>query len=110
MLNACLTFSWPNNAPFDNEAGRLFGPSELLRNALYRSSSGRIRGHDDKSVRGPGSMHMHARARQGTSGFPSRFVVWLPNLWRGIIVGCSALSHDGGLWSHGGRPISFDCD
>jgi hypothetical protein len=29
MLNACLTFSWPNNVPFDREAGRLFGPSGL---------------------------------------------------------------------------------
>ena len=29
MLNACLTFSWPNKVPFDREAGRLFGPSRL---------------------------------------------------------------------------------
>jgi hypothetical protein len=29
MLNACLTFSWPNNVPFDREAERLFGPSGL---------------------------------------------------------------------------------
>jgi hypothetical protein len=29
MLNACLTFSWPNNVPFDREAGRLFRPSGL---------------------------------------------------------------------------------
>jgi hypothetical protein len=29
MLNACLTFSWPNNIPFDRKAGRLFGPSGL---------------------------------------------------------------------------------
>jgi hypothetical protein len=29
MLNACLTFSWPNNVPFNREAGRLIGPSGL---------------------------------------------------------------------------------
>jgi hypothetical protein len=25
MLNACLTFSWPNNVPFDRETGRTWG-------------------------------------------------------------------------------------
>jgi hypothetical protein len=29
MFNACLTFSWLNNIPFDHEAERLFGPSGL---------------------------------------------------------------------------------
>jgi hypothetical protein len=26
MLNACLTFSWPNKVPFDRELEALFGP------------------------------------------------------------------------------------
>jgi hypothetical protein len=29
MLNACLTFSWPNKVPFDHEAEKLFRPSRL---------------------------------------------------------------------------------
>jgi hypothetical protein len=59
MLNACLTFSWPNNVPFNREAGRLFGPSGFARNALYRSSSGRIRGRDDKAKEQSGGPRVH---------------------------------------------------
>jgi hypothetical protein len=29
MLNACLTFSWPDKVPSDHETGRLFGPNRL---------------------------------------------------------------------------------
>jgi hypothetical protein len=51
MLNACLTFSWPNNVPFDHEARRLFGPSGLP--AAHCTEAGVVGhgGRDDKTER-----------------------------------------------------------
>jgi hypothetical protein len=48
MLNACFTFSWSNKIPFDRETGRLSGASDAC-STLFRSSSGKQRGCDDKS-------------------------------------------------------------
>jgi hypothetical protein len=42
MLNACLTFSWPNKVPFEHEARKLFGPSRLP--ATHCTSAGVV-GH-----------------------------------------------------------------
>ena len=49
MLNACLTFSWPDKVPFDREAGRLFGPSRLP--AAHCAGPGVVGhgGQDDKT-------------------------------------------------------------
>jgi hypothetical protein len=52
MLNACLTFSWPNDVPFDREAGRLFGPSELP--AAHCTGEGVV-GHGSAMIRPKGS-------------------------------------------------------
>ena len=48
MLNACLTFSWPNNVPFDREAERLFGPSGLP--AAHCTRAGVV-GHGGEMIR-----------------------------------------------------------
>jgi hypothetical protein len=48
MLNAYLTFSWPNNVPFDREAERLFGPSGLL--ATHCTGAGVV-GHGGAMIR-----------------------------------------------------------
>jgi hypothetical protein len=52
MLNACLTFSWPNNVPFDREAERLFGPSGLP--AAHYTGAGVV-GHGGAMIRPKGS-------------------------------------------------------
>jgi hypothetical protein len=51
MLNACLIFSWPNNVPFDREAGRLFGPNGLPVAHCIREGVGGHGGRDDKTER-----------------------------------------------------------
>jgi hypothetical protein len=52
MLNACLTFSWPNNVPFDREAERLFGPSGLPATHYTRAG---VVGHGGAMIRPKGS-------------------------------------------------------
>jgi hypothetical protein len=52
MLNVCLTFSWPNNVPFDREAERLFGPSGLP--AAHCTGEGVV-GHGGAMIRPNGS-------------------------------------------------------
>jgi hypothetical protein len=58
MLNACLTFSWPNNVPFDREAVRLFGPSGLP--ATHYTGAGVIdMGAHDKAKEQSGGPQVH---------------------------------------------------
>jgi hypothetical protein len=52
MLNACLTFSWPNNVPFDHEARRLFRSSGLP--AAHYIEEGVV-GHGGAMIRPEGS-------------------------------------------------------
>jgi hypothetical protein len=52
MLNACLTFSWPNNVPFDRKAERLFGPSGFP--AAHCTEAGVV-GHEGAMIRSKGS-------------------------------------------------------
>jgi hypothetical protein len=49
MLNACLTFSWPNKVPFDREAGRLFGPNGLPAAHCTEKDVVGHRGRDNKT-------------------------------------------------------------
>jgi hypothetical protein len=59
MLNACLTFSWPNNVLFNHEAGRLFGPSGLP--AAHCAGVGVVGhgGRDDKAKEQSGGPRVH---------------------------------------------------
>jgi hypothetical protein len=59
MLNACLTFSWPNNVPLDREARRLFGPSGLP--AAHCTGAGVVGhgGHDDNAKEQSGGPRVH---------------------------------------------------
>jgi hypothetical protein len=52
MLSAHLTFSWPNNVPFDRETERLFGPSGLP--AAHCIGEGMV-GHGGAMIRSKGS-------------------------------------------------------
>jgi hypothetical protein len=52
MLNACLTFSWPNKVPSDRETRRLFGPSRLP--TAHCTGKGVV-GHVDAMIRPKGS-------------------------------------------------------
>jgi hypothetical protein len=52
MLNACLTFSWPNKVPFDHEAIKLFGPNRLP--AAHCTREGVV-GHEGVMIRPKGS-------------------------------------------------------
>jgi hypothetical protein len=49
MLNACLTFSWPDKVHFDRKTGRLFGLSRLP--AAHCTGEGVVGhgGRDDKT-------------------------------------------------------------
>jgi hypothetical protein len=70
MLNACLTFSWPNIVPFDREAGRLFGPSGLP--AIHCTGAGVV-GHGDAMIRPKSS-----RTAPGTCGsWQTRYFTWM---------------------------------
>jgi hypothetical protein len=52
MLNACLTFSWPNNVPFDHETGRLLELSGLPKAHCTREG---VVGHGGAMIRPKGS-------------------------------------------------------
>jgi hypothetical protein len=59
MLNACLTLSWPNNVPFDREAGRLFRLSGLPATHCTRAGVVGHGGRNDKAKEQSGGPRVH---------------------------------------------------
>jgi hypothetical protein len=59
MLNACLTYSWPDKVPSDREAGRLFGPSGLPATHCTGVVVAGYGGGDDKAKEQSGSPRVH---------------------------------------------------